>query len=129
MPSTNQLLARPLKEVIRNVSAAVAEGQADLDRNTIALQREIDEALDRGDLEFDLGATWFQFSEVDTDVKVALSMTGREETDSEGNVRGYRPVLQAYPYNPRLKNSYDFDVEAASDVSLTIVPVPAKDRR
>lgn len=127
--STNQLLARPLKEVIRNVSAAVAEGQADLDRNAIAVQREIDEAIERGDLEYDLEASWFQFSEVDTNVKVALSMTGRTETDSDGNVRGYRPVLQAYPYNPRLKNSYDFEVDAASDVTLTIVPVPAKDRR
>lgn len=127
--STNQLLARPLKEVIRNVSAAVAEGQADLDRNAIAVQREIDEAIERGDLEYDLEASWFQFSEVDTNVKVALSMTGRTETDSDGNVRGYRPVLQAYPYNPRLKNSYDFEMDAASDVTLTIVPVPAKDRR
>lgn len=129
MPSTNQLLARPLKEVIRNVSAAIAEGQTDLDRTAIALQREIDQAIASGDLEFDLDATWFQFSDVKTDVKIALSMTSHEETDSDGNVRGYRPVLQAYPYNPRLKNSYDFDVEATSDVSLTIVPVPAKDRR
>lgn len=127
--STNQFLARPLKEVIRNVSAAVAEGQADLDRTAIAMQREIDEAIERGDLEYDLDASWFQFSEVDTEVKVALSLSGREETDSDGNVRGYKPVLQAYPYNPRLKNSYDFDVEAASDVTLSIVPVPAKDRR
>lgn len=127
--STNQFLARPLKEVIRNVSAAVAEGQADLDRTAIAMQRELDEAIERGDLEYDLDASWFQFSEVDTEVKVALSISGREETDSEGNVRGYKPVLQAYPYNPRLKNSYDFDVEAASDVILSIVPVPEKDRR
>lgn len=127
--STNQFLARPLKEVIRNVAVAVAEGQADLDRSAIALQRELDDAIARGDLEYDLDASWFQFSEVDTEVKVALSMSGREETDSEGNVRGYKPVLHAYPYNPRLKNSYDFDVEAASDVTLSIVPVPAKDRR
>lgn len=127
--STNQFLARPLKEVIRNVSTAVAEGQAGLDRTAIAMQRELDEAIERGDLEYDLDASWFQFSEVDTEVKVALSMSGREETDSEGEVRGYKPVLQAYPYNPRLKNSYDFDVEASSDVTLSIVPVPAKDRR
>lgn len=127
--STNELLARPLKEVIRNVSSAVAEGQADLDRNAIAIQREIDEAIERGDLEYDLDASWFQFSEVDADVKVALSMSGRAERDSDGNVRGYRPVLQAYPYNPRLKNSYDFEMEAASDVTLSLVPVPPKDRR
>lgn len=127
--STQQFLARPLKEVIRNVATAIAEGQADLDRSAVALQRELDEAIERGDLEYDLDASWFQFSEVETDVKVALSMSGREERDDEGTVRGYKPVLKAYPYNPRLKNSYDFDVDATTDVSLSIVPVPAKDRR
>ena len=127
--STQHFLARPLREVIRNVATAVAEGQADLDRSAVALQRELDEAIERGDLEYDLDASWFQFSEVETDVKVALSMSGREERDDEGTVRGYKPVLTAYPYNPRLKNSYDFDVDATTDVSLSIVPVPAKDRR
>lgn len=127
--STKEFLARPLKEVIRNVARAVAEGQTDLDRSAVALQRELDEAIERGDLEYDLDASWFQFSEVETDVKVALSISGREERDEDGTVRGYRPTLNAYPYNPRLKNSYDFDVEATTDVTLRIVPVPAKDRR
>ena len=127
--STQEILGRPLNEVIRNVAAAVAEGQADLDRSAVAVQRELDEAIERGDLEYDLDASWFQFSEVETDVKVALSISGREERDDEGNVRGFRPTLKAYPYNPRLKNSYDFDVEATTDVTLSIVPVPAKDRR
>lgn len=127
--ATEDFLARPLKEVIRNVAAAVAEGQADLDRSAVALQRELDEAIERGDLEYELDASWFQFSEVETDVKVALSLSGREERDEEGTVRGFKPVLKAYPYNPRLKNSYDFDVEATTDLTLGIVPVPAKDRQ
>ncbi len=127
--TSQELLARPLKEVIRSVATAVAEGQADLDRSAMALQRELDEAIERGELEYDLDASWFQFSEVETDVKVALSMSGREERDDDGNVRGFKPVLKAYPYNPRLKNSYDFDVEATTDVTLSIVPVPAKNRR
>lgn len=126
---TNQFFARPLKEVIRNVSTAVADAQADMDRTAIATQRELDAAIERGDLEYDLEASWFQFSEVNTDVKIALSIEGREETDDEGNVRGYKPVLRAYPYNPRLKNTYDFEVDAASEVTLSLVPVPAKDRR
>jgi hypothetical protein len=127
--TTQEFFARPLREVIRNVATAIAEGQADLDRSAVAVQRELDEAIERGDLEYDLDASWFQFSAVETDVKVALSISGREERDDEGNVRGFRPVLKASPYNPRLKNSYDFDVDAATDVTLSIVPVPAKDRR
>jgi hypothetical protein len=127
--TTQEFLARPLKEVIRNVATAVAEGQADLDRSAVAVQRELDAAIERGELEYDLDASWFQFSEVETDVKVALSISGREERDDEGNVRGFKPVLEAYPYNPRLKNSYDFEVDATTDVGLSIVPVPAKDRR
>lgn len=126
---TKQLLARPLREVLKNVTAAVTEGQADLDRNSIAVQRSIAEAIERGDLEYDLDATWFQFSEVDVDIKVALELAGREERDRDGRVRGYRPVMNAFPYNPRLKNTYDYEMEAASDVNVSIVPVPAKDRR
>ena len=128
MPS-QRFLARPLKEVLRNVTAAVAEGQADLDHHSIAVQREITEAIERGELEYDLAASWFQFSEVDVDVTVALELSGREERDRDGNVRGYKPVMNAFLYNPRLKNTYDYEVEAASDVSVKIVPVPPKDRR
>lgn len=126
---TNDILARPLGEVISSVSVAVAEGQADLDRHSIATQRAMDEAKSRGELDYDLEASWFQFSAVDVDVSVALSLSGREEHDETGAVRGYRPVLNAYPYSPRLKNTYGVDVEATSDVTLSIVPVPPKDRR
>jgi hypothetical protein len=127
--TTNEHLARPLAEVIRNVSAAVADGQAGLDRHAIALEREIAAAVERGDLEYDLDASWFQFAEVDVDVSVALSVTGREEVDRDGTVRGIRPVVTALAYGPDLKQRYGYEADAASDVSLRIVPVPPKDRR
>lgn len=127
--STQRLLARPLREVLRAVTSGVAESQADLDRHAIALQREITEAIERGDLEYDLEAPWFQFSGVDVDVKVALELAGRPERDRDGNVRSHRPVMLAYPFNPRLKNTYDYQMEAATTVSAKIVPVPPKDER
>lgn len=126
--STKDLLARPLGEVIRHVAVSVAEGQADLDRNSIAVQRSMDAARERGELEYDLAASWFQFSGVEVDVSVALSIDGREERDRDGTLRGYRPVLSAAPFSPRLQNTYEYDAEVASDVALSIVPVPPKDR-
>lgn len=127
--SSEQLLGRPLKEVLRNVTAAVAEGQTELDERAMALQEEIDEAIEQGELEYDLDATWFQFSEVDVDAKVAISIEVREERDKRGNVRGYKPVIKALPYNPTLKNTYDYQIEAASEVNATIVPVPPRDKQ
>lgn len=88
---TQRFLARPLKEVLKSVTAAVTESQTDLDRHSIAVQRELNEAIERGDLEYLLEATWFQFADVDVDVKIALELAVREEADVEGDMFYWPP--------------------------------------
>lgn len=126
--TTEQWLARPMKEVIRNVALAIAEGQEELDRRAIATQREIDRSVEAGDLDYDVNASWLRFAGVDVDLRLAVSLEGTEEVDDEGTVRAYKPVIGVSPLNARSKAEYDLEADLASDVSVRIVPVPPERR-
>ena len=129
MPS-EPWLSRPLKEFVRTVAVSVAEGQEELDRRSMRVQREIEGAIESGELDYDLDATWLLFSEVEADLEVTLSIEGEEITDPDtGKVRGYRPTVSATPLSIRAKNEYDLDAEIASEVRLRIAPVPPEQRR
>lgn len=125
MGDAEEWLSRPLTDLVSGVARSVAEGQTALDRQSLSTTRDIREAVAAGDLEIPLDAPWFRFSEVAADINVALSVEARPERDDEGRVRAYRQYLVATPTNPRVTNAYDYDVTAASRVSVSIVPVPA----
>lgn len=121
--------SRPLKELIRTVSLSVAEGQEELDRRAMRVQRELERATEAGELDVEMDASWLRFAEVEADLQVALSLEGEEVRDDEGTVRGYRPVVGAAPVSPRTRSQFDVDAEITSDVRLRIVPVPPERRR
>lgn len=121
-------VSRPMKEVIREVARSVAESQEDLDRRSMAVQREIERAVERGELPYEANATWLQFSEVDVDLQVAVSLEGREET-RDGELRAIRPGVTVAPIGPRYAAAHDVNAEVTSDVRLKIVPVPPERRR
>ena len=126
---TEPWLSRPLKEYIRTVAFSVAEGQEELDRRSMRIQRRIDEQIAEGELQYDLDASWLRFSEVEADLEMTLSIEGEEITDPETReVRGYRPIVSATPLSLRAKNEYDLDAEIASEVRLRITPVPPERR-
>lgn len=126
--TTERWLARPMKEVIRNVARSVAEGQEELDRRAIATQKEIDRAVEAGELDYDVDASWLRFSDVNVDLRLAVTLEGREEVDDEGTVRAYKPVIGVSPLNARAKAEYDLEADLASDVSVRIVSVPPERR-
>ena len=117
-----------MKEVIREVARSVAESQEDLDRRSMAVQREIERAVERGELPYEANATWLQFSEVDIDLQVSVSLEGREET-RDGELRAIRPGVTVAPIGPRYAAAHDVNAEVTSDVRLKIVPVPPERRR
>lgn len=126
---TEQWLSRPLEEFIRTVATSVAEGQEELDRRSMRVQREMDRQVAAGELDYDLDASWLRFSQVEADLEMTLSVEGEEITDPEsGAVRGFRPVVAATPLSVRAKNEYDIDAELASEVRLRIAPVPPEPR-
>lgn len=125
---TEEWLSRPIKEVIRSVARSVAESQEELDRRSMAVQRELERAAERGELRYDMDASWLRFSGVDVDLELGLSVEGEREIDDEGEVRAYRPRISVTPIGPRSKTVYDFEAEMASEVRLRIVPVPPERR-
>jgi hypothetical protein len=123
---TEKFVSRPLSEVVRNVAGAVAQGQAELDRQSLATQRDIDRAYERGELDYPAEAPWLRFSGVDVDLQVTLSIEGEPERDREGAVRAYRPRLVAKPLNARERSVTEYEADIASTVKMQIVPVPAR---
>jgi hypothetical protein len=126
--ATEQWTSRPLKEFIRTVAVSVAEGQEQLDRRAMRVQRDLEQATERGELDVALDASWLRFSEVEADLQVAVSIEGEEIRDDDGTVRGYRPVIGAAPVSPRTRSQFDVDADVTSDVTLHIVPVPPERR-
>ncbi|MFO8114154.1 MAG: hypothetical protein R6U01_02135 [Halorubrum sp.] len=127
---TDEWLARPLTEFIRAVAFSVAEGQEELDRRSLAAQRAIERDIESGELAYDLDASWLRFADVQADLELTLSMEGREIRDPETNeVRAYKPVVSAVPLNHRVVDEYEVDADIASEVRLTIAPVPPESRR
>jgi len=117
-------VARPLGELVTGVARAVAEGQTELDRASLATRRDVQRAVENGDLETPIETPWFRFSGVEADLNVSLSMRGRPERDNSGVIRAYRPTLVAAPTDPEFTTRTDYDVAASSRVALDIVPVP-----
>ena len=126
---TEKWLSRPLKEFVRSVAFAVAEGQEELDRRSIRVQRDIERQIERGELGYDLDASWLRFAEVEADLQMTLEIEGEAVTDDSGAVRAYRPVVTAMPVNPRTRTVTDVDAELSSEVRLRLTPVPPERRQ
>lgn len=128
--TTEPWLSRPLKEYIRTIATSVAEGQEELDRRSLRVQREIEREIEDGSLTYDLDASWLRFSEVEASLEVSLSIEGEEIVDPETDeVRAYRPTVGVTPLNLRTRNEYDVDADLASEVTLQITPVPPERER
>lgn len=127
---TDEWVARPLKEFVRTVAFSIAEGQEELDRRSMAVQRAIEGEIEDGTLDYDLDASWLRFSEVEADLEMTLSIEGQEIRDPETDrVRGFKPVVSAMPLSHRANEEYDVDAEVASEVRLRITPVPPESRQ
>ncbi|MBE0521698.1 MAG: hypothetical protein IBX39_05460 [Candidatus Methanoperedenaceae archaeon] len=118
----SEVLVNPLSQIIKEVGISISETQQAMDRNSIDTQLAIenDELLSQ----YDIQATWHHIPEVELELKMALTMKYREEKDSKGLLRGYRPVLYAAPLNASYKNLHEYDVDGASTIKARFVSVP-----
>lgn len=126
---TKPWLARPLDEFVRNVATSVVEAQTEIEKDSMEMQRRIDEAVEEGELEHELDAPWYKFSDVSFDVNVAMQLNGREVYDEDGNVRAYEPEVAAFPIGPRFADSYDYDTSAADNFHVDLVQIPPETKR
>lgn len=122
---TKPYMSRPIREVIRNVALAIAEGQSDLNRNAVAVQKELERSLagEDGSAEA-LELPHYRFSEVDVSLNTTMSITAEPDLDEDGNHRATNPVLTAGFTAPSASSSKDADVEAemTSKINFKIVP-------
>jgi hypothetical protein len=135
-PDVIATFTAPIEGVIVSLGQGIAEAQALLDKNSIATQHALDsdpEAAAHG-----LQATWYQFPRVDLQLKIALAMTQQATTQaapiaaplapgspraiSLANISAIR--LLAQPVSAAYQNHFNYDVTAASTITLSIVPVP-----
>jgi hypothetical protein len=125
-----EVFSAPIEGVIVALGKGVAEAQTALDQNSLKTQEAIDAdpVLSRQGVQ----ATWYQFPRVDLRLKLALTVV-EEEPPSSG-AKGVSAVslaplavahrLIAQPVSAAYQNHFNYDAQASSEITLSIVPVP-----
>lgn len=123
-----EILIAPLGKTLKYIGLSISEAQQGLDANSIATQKAIDFAIEKGELTHHVEAPWYHFPDVNLELKMALSMTAKKEVDKQKKVRAYKPVILSAPLNASYKNIYDYDVKGASQIKAKIVSIPPSSR-
>lgn len=126
-----ETFAAPMESVIVALGQSISEAQRALDQNSIQTQQAIDS--DPEAAAFGLKATWYQFPRVELQLKLAVSVTETKTAPATPPAAGIgltailrRPFrLFAQPVNAGYQNTFNYNAEASSIVTLSIVPVPA----
>ncbi|WP_045226919.1 PASTA domain-containing protein [Methyloterricola oryzae] len=148
MPKANELgeitqaLSAPLGELIAAVGRGVAEAQWALDQHTLESFKAIygsDDVLYRELRDLGYQPTWYRIPEATAEIYVTLSASGKETmTSSVPNIApsGAVPAvnepsgrieLYATPVDASFSNTYDYRLQACSQLKFRVVPVPASD--
>lgn len=121
-----EVLVRPLGEVLARVGEGVAQAQRAMDLNSIATQTLIDN--DPVLSEYGLQATWYHMPEVTLELKMSLALKRETKTDTSGRVLVSRLSLLAAPHNAKVQNTLGLDVQGTSVVKARIVSIPPPPR-
>lgn len=125
--SSRSVQSRPLRETLREIAVAIAEGQSEFDRTVVELQRELQAAYESGQLDRPMSPQRFTFAEVDVDLELIVSQTLEPESKpDEAEPRAFRPLVTATLLAPESRQTDSIDRTMTSKVSARIVPVPAE---
>jgi hypothetical protein len=126
------MLSAPMEAVIIALGTGIARAQRELDRFAIQTQHEIEEDPDLA--EAGLQATFYQIPRAELELTIAIALEEERPAGAGGGAAtgAAARVLQPYglrqiqfqPVNATYKNQFNFDVNAASKLKLTIAPVP-----
>lgn len=120
-------LSAPLGALISAVGRGVADAQREMDAASIAAMQEIYASNEGLYLELQrIGyrPTWYHIPEVESDLQIALTVTGQQSQGGSAAV-GASPVrLYAAPVDAGYASRFNFSVQASSRVRFRIVPVP-----
>jgi hypothetical protein len=121
-----EVLVRPLGDVLAKVGEGVAQAQRAMDLNAIATQTLIDN--DPVLSEYGLQATWYHMPEVTLELKMSLAIKRQTVTDQSGRPRISKLSVLAAPYNAKVQNTLALDVQGTSTVKARIVSIPPPPR-
>src|SRR5215469_16600379 len=134
-PLANALetFSAPLEHVIAALGQGIAEAQKTLDLNSVAIQETID--ADPVLSQYGLQAPWYQFPKVDLQLTISLTVAQDTSTDQPGGSPASAPLaaisslksirLVAQPVSASFQSHFNYSGQAASQVNLSIVPIPA----
>ncbi|MGH8727592.1 MAG: hypothetical protein ACREV9_05440 [Burkholderiales bacterium] len=115
------VLIRPMEEILAQVGQGIATAQRTMDLNSIATQTLL--ATDPALKEFGLEATWYHMPEVEVELKMALTMR-REDRMKDNRVVLRKLRMYGAPLNASYQNSFNSDVTGASRIRAKIVSLP-----
>lgn len=127
----------PIEAVISALGQGIAEAQRALDLNSVQMQETID--ADPVLSQYGLQATWYQFPKVDLQLTMSLTVAEDDTTSQNpppqpaagrslsakvsGAFKAIRLVAQ--PVSASFQSHFNYSGQAASQINLSIVPVPA----
>jgi len=126
-----EVFSAPIQGVIAALGRGIAEAQMALDRGSVQAQEEID--ADPVLAGLGMQATWYQLPRVELELKLAMTISeqpaGTTPTPAIAALPSTRSFLKpmrliAQPVSASYQNRFNYDVNAASTIKLSIVPVP-----
>jgi hypothetical protein len=122
-----ETFSAPIESLIIALGQGIAQAQQDMDKSSIKTQEAID--TDPVLSQYGLQATWYQFPSVNMQLKMSLSITQDQTPTPAPNVAStilipQRLRLIAQPLSASFQNQFNYDAQAATQVNVTIVPVP-----
>lgn len=126
-----ETFSAPIEHLIIALGQGIADAQRTLDKNSIQTQEQIDS--DPVLSQHGLQATWYQLPRVDLQLKLSLTIAqdqpqappGPSPAPAAGGMGTlFRARLVAQPLSAAFQTHFNYDAQAASQITLSIVPVP-----
>ncbi len=131
-----ETFSAPMENLIAAVGQGIANAQRQLDLNSVQMQETID--ADPVLSQYGLQATWYQFPKVDLQLTMSMSVVGEQDTSSgpapAAPAAGASPPVSALaftnfrvvaqPISASFQSHFNYTGQAASQINLSIVPVP-----
>ena len=115
------VLIRPLAEVLSRIGQGIADAQRAMDLNSIATQTLL--ANDPVLKDYGIEATWYHMPEVNVELKMSLTMR-TEDTVKNNKVVLRKVRMHAAPFNASYQNMFRADVAGTSQIRARIVSIP-----
>ncbi len=129
----NQLVNSPLPLLIEKLGVSVATAQAALDRNSIALAREMASiTVNIGDEDYNLislgfAPTFYSFTEATVEAKLEFSLAESEDFSIGGSV-GANVGVVSVSVSASYARKFEMSAEGSSSIAARLVSLPAPER-